>query len=110
MRAIKTVKQNYLPTEEVLALLEDFRLMVNDCVRTGLKENITSMQRLCLATYHSLSEYPTATCYRLTAASRATGILRNYRRSLSKNPRTKVPYAKKLMMTTATASESKAKD
>ncbi len=46
MRAINAVKQNYLPIEEVLALLEDLRLMVNDHARTGLKESITSMGRL----------------------------------------------------------------
>jgi putative transposase len=99
MRVVKAVKQNYLPTEETLELLEDFRLMVNDCIRIGLKESITSMRQLCLVSYHALGEYQTATCYRLTATSRAAGILRNYRKSLGKNLRTKVPHARKLMLT-----------
>jgi len=37
---------------------------------------------------------------RLGAISAATSILRNYRKAKSKNPRTGVPYARKLMMTT----------
>jgi hypothetical protein len=37
VRVIKSVKQNYQPTPEILTLLEDFRLMVNDCIRIALK-------------------------------------------------------------------------
>ncbi len=99
MRVVKAVKQNYCPTGETLALLEDFRLMVNDCIRIGLRENITSMRRVCLKSYHALAGYPAVTYYRLTAISRAAGILRTYRKSLGKNPGTKIPYAEKLMLT-----------
>src|SRR3989449_4332737 len=49
LQAVKAVRQNYHPTEEVLSLLEDFRCMVNDCVRIGLRENLTSMKSLCSA-------------------------------------------------------------
>src|SRR2546426_11255938 len=49
LRVVKTVRQSYRPTEEILSLLEDFRCMVNDCVRIGLKENVTSMKSLCSA-------------------------------------------------------------
>jgi putative transposase len=99
MRVVKAVRQSYCPGTEALELLEDFRLMVNDCIRIGLKENITSMRRLSLASYHALAEYPGATCYRLTATSRAAGILRTYRKSLGKNPQTKMPHAKRPMLT-----------
>lgn len=37
--------------------------------------------------------------YKLTAISKATGILRNYRKTLRKRPNTKKPYAAKLMLT-----------
>ena len=78
--------------------------MINDCIRIALKreaegEIITSMQRLSLASYHALAQHPVATKYRLTAISRATGILRTYRKAMSKNRLTKRPYAAKLMMT-----------
>jgi putative transposase len=58
LQAVKAVRQNYRPTEEILSLLEDFRCMVNDCVRIGLKENLTSMKSLSLSAYHQLSAIP----------------------------------------------------
>ena len=99
MRVVKSVRQYYSPTKETHGLLEDFRLMVNDCVRIGLKENITSMRRLCLASYRALAEHPAVTYYRLTAISRAAGVLRSYRKSLRRNSQMKIPHAKKLMLT-----------
>jgi len=78
--------------------------MVNDCIRIALKmwaegDAITSMRRLCLASYHTLTQYPIATCYRLTAISKAAGILKTYRKALRKNPAARRPYARKLMLT-----------
>ncbi len=99
IEAIKSVKQNYRPTDEILALLNDFRLMLNDCIRIGLKENVTSTKSLSLKAYHQLSAYDLPTCYRLTAISRAAGILRNLRRELKRNPNTMVPYASRLGLT-----------
>jgi putative transposase len=61
MRVVKAVWQYYSPSEDILGLLEDFRLMINDCIRIGLKENITSMRRLCLASYLALAKYPAVT-------------------------------------------------
>lgn len=86
MRAVKSVKQNYIATPEILSLLEEFRKMVNDCIRIGLAENITSMQSLSKKAYHQLKRYDIPTRYRLTAISKATGILRNYRKTLKKHP------------------------
>ena len=59
MQGVKSVKQRYQPSSEVLELLEDFRLMVNDCIRIGLEkegqgEAISSMRRLSLVCYHKL--------------------------------------------------------
>lgn len=98
MRAVKAVKQSSTPSAKILSLLEDFRCMVNDCIRIGLQENITSMKALSLKAYHQLETYDIATYYRLTAISKATGILRNYRKSLRKNPNIKEPYACKLIL------------
>src|SRR2546422_9308633 len=55
LQAVKAVRQNYHPTEEVLSLLEDFRCMVSDCVRIGLRENLTSMKSLSLSVPPALS-------------------------------------------------------
>lgn len=99
MQAIKSVRQNYEPTEETLELIKDFRLMVNDCIRIGFELGITSMKKLSLASYHALKEYHVASCYSLTAISKASGILRNYRKAIRKNPNTKKPYAGKPILT-----------
>jgi hypothetical protein len=95
VRVLKSVVQSYTPSEEIIDLLDSFRLMLNDYIRIGIRENVTSMKSLSLKAYHQLSQYQIPTRYRLTAISTAAGILRNYRKSLRKNSQTKVPYAKK---------------
>ena len=99
MQVVKAVRQNYRPTEEILSLLEDFRCMVNDCVRIGLRENVTSMKSLSMKAYHQLSAYDVPTRYRLTAISRAAGILRNYRRELKRGRSARVPYVTRPSLT-----------
>jgi len=99
MDAIKAVHQNIKPSEDLLVLLNEFRKMVNDCIRIGLDENITSTKSLSLKAYHQLERYKVPTYYRLTAISKAVGILRNYRKKLQKHPNAKKPYASKLMLT-----------
>ena len=99
--AVKSVKQNYTPSEQLLHLLNDFRLMVNDCIRIGMEEsNATSLKSLSLKAYHQLSNYEVPTYYRLCAISAATGILKNYRKASRKKPNVKTPYARRLMLTT----------
>nr|MDO8135294.1 transposase [Candidatus Njordarchaeum guaymaensis] len=72
--------------------------MVNDCIRVGLAENATSMKALSKRTYHELAKYDVPTYYRLTAISKAAGILRNYRHALRKQPKVKKPYATRLVL------------
>ncbi len=97
-RVVKSVKQHYVPNVQVLDLLEQFRWMVNDCIRIGLEEHITSMKSLSLKSYHALAKYPIYAAYRLTAISAAAGILRNYRKAKRKNPNVKEPYAHQLRL------------
>lgn len=99
MQAFKAVKQIYAPHPELLNLLDEFRRMVNNCIRIGLAENISSMKALSKKCYHELTKYDVLTRYCLTAISKATSILRNYRHSLRKNPMIKKPYASKPMLT-----------
>jgi len=104
VQTVKSVRQMYLPSPEVLGLLEDFRLMVNDSIRIGLeKENqgeiISSMRKLSMACYHRLAVYGLPTYYRLTAISKAAGILRSYRREKAKNRKARKPFATKLLLT-----------
>lgn len=97
MLAIKTVKQAYQPTPEILRLLEEFRLMVNDCIRVGLRfemeNNATpSMKRLSLLCYGLLKSYEVYSRYRLTAISKAAGILSARRKSIKRGFFTRTPY------------------
>lgn len=81
-------------------MLEQFRRMMNDCVRIGLAENVTSLKSLSTKTYHQLVTYDAMSYYKLCASSRATGILRNYRKARRKNPEIKEPYARRPQLTT----------
>ena len=72
--------------------------MVNDCVRIGLENNLTSMKSLSLKCYHQLDKYSISTCYRLTAISSAAGILRNYRKVKRRNENIDEPYSRKFRL------------
>ena len=100
MRAVKAVQQYYTASPEILRMLEQFRQMLNDCVRIGLSENVTSLKSLSRKAYRQLATYDLMSYYKLCAISKATGILRNYRKARRKNPKTKEPYARRLQLTT----------
>lgn len=91
--AFKTVQQRLLSNADVLVLLGQFRCMLNDCIRIGLTENVTSLRALSLKAYRQLSCYDVMSYYKLCAISKAAGILRNYRRAKRRNTRAKIPYA-----------------
>lgn len=80
MLALKTVRQGYTPNDDLLSLLEEFRHMLNECIRIGLRENLTNLKALSVKAYGHLSRYD-AMSYKLCAISRAAGILRNYRKA-----------------------------
>ena len=100
MQVFKSVWQHYTATSDTLWLLEQFRHMLNDCIRIGLAENVTSLKSLSLKAYRKLSRYDVVSYYKLCAISAATGILRNYRKAKRKNPCAKEPYARRLRLTT----------
>jgi putative transposase len=100
MRAVKTVQQYYKPGPEILQMLEQFRQILNECVRIGVSENVTSLRSLSTKAYHQLATYDLMSYYKLCAISRAAGILKNYHKAVRKNPKTKEPYARRLQLTT----------
>ena len=100
MQVFKSVWQHYAPTPETSWLLEQFRQMLNDRIRIGLSENLTSLKSLSLKAYRQISRYDVASHCKLCAISAATGILRNYRKAKRKNPYVKEPYARRLRLTT----------
>src|SRR2546427_4144245 len=97
--AVRSVRQKHQASLELLWLLDEFRRMVNVCIAVGIEENVSSLKTLSLASYHRLSR-DILGYYRLGAIGIATGILRNYRKAVRKNPRTRTPYARKLVLTT----------
>src|SRR5438445_12299655 len=93
VRVLKSVRRNYEPSEEVLNLLDTFRMMTNDCVRIGLANNASTLKRLSLLCYEELSRYRVVSYYKLHAISRAAGILASRKKSIRRGVATKDPYA-----------------
>jgi len=69
--AVKSVWQHYAPTLEVLELLEVFRRMVNESIRIGLANEVSSLRKLSLLSYNQLAQYDSPSCYKLSAISRS---------------------------------------
>ena len=99
-QAVKVVRQRYTSTPETLYLLEQFRQMLNDCVRIGLVENVTSLKSLSLKAYEQLAGYDMMSYYKVCAVSRATGILRNYRKAKRLGKPVKEPHASRPQLVT----------
>jgi len=78
---------------EALWLLELFRRMVNDSIRIGLANNVSSLRKLSLLSYSQLAWYDSPSYYKLCAISRAAGILAARKKSLKRGFSTRQPYA-----------------
>jgi len=91
--ALKSVWQYYAPTRDVLGLLEVFRRMLNESIRIGLANNVSSLRKLSLLSYNQLAQYDSPSCYKLCAISRAAGILASRKKSLRRGFPTREPYA-----------------
>jgi hypothetical protein len=61
VQVIKAAKQNYNPSPEILELLAVSKQMVNDCIRIGIAESVTSKQSLTRKAYHQLVKYKVPT-------------------------------------------------
>ena len=85
--------QYYAPTGDVFQLLDVFRQMVNDSIRTGLLNGACSLRMLSLLSYNQLARYDSPSCYKLCAISRAAGILAARKKSVRRGLPTKTPYA-----------------
>jgi hypothetical protein len=54
--AIKSIRQFHSPEEEILTVMETFRQMVNDCLRIGLANDISTIRgSASYATMHLLA-------------------------------------------------------
>ena len=100
MKIMKCVQQQYVSAPIITNLMENFRMMLNDCIRLGVKENISSMKQLSLKCYPYLKRYNVLSYYKLCAISRASGILKNYHNFIRKGKKVKVPYVFKPQLVT----------
>jgi putative transposase len=75
--------------------METFRQMVNDCIRIGLENNISTMKKLCSVAYKQLAYYDIISYYKLCAISRAAGILTNRKKSMQRGKTPRKPYARR---------------
>jgi hypothetical protein len=72
--------------------------MVNDCIKTGLETDTSSLKRLSTLSYRQLKRYQCPSAYRLAAISRAAGILASRKKSLRRGYPTKTPYMAKRVL------------
>ncbi len=70
-----------------------FRRMVNESIRVGLANDVSSLRRLSLLSYSRLAQYDSPSCYKLCAISRAAGILASRKKSLKRGFPTRTPYS-----------------
>jgi putative transposase len=66
--------------------------MVNDCVRIGLANNVSTMKRLSQLSYRQLRKYDILSYYKSCAISQAAGILSSRKKSIGRGIKTKNPY------------------
>jgi putative transposase len=75
-----------------------FRFMVNECVRIGLQNDVSSMKSLSKMTYEKLAKYDVMSYYKLCAISHSAGILTNRRKSIKRGLQPREPYAKRPLL------------
>jgi putative transposase len=93
---IKDHAQNKLP-DEVFGLMKDFRLMVNETIRAGILNKVTSKFALCKIVYHGLrKDYNVYSQYIPAACEVAGAILKNHRKRKRRDPKTGPPFVKRL--------------
>jgi putative transposase len=93
LRAIRSVWQYYAPSREVLVLLNVFRRMINNSIRIGMVNDVSSLRRLSILSYSQLADYDSPSCYKLCAISRAAGILSARKKSIKRGHPSREPYA-----------------
>lgn len=101
MGAVKVVKQLYSPTP-VLQMMEMFRQMVNDCIRIGLENDVSTRIKLTKLCYHELERYNIYSTYKICAISHAAGILANRKTSIRRGCKPRQPYAIRPLLTAYT--------
>ncbi|MGI0058862.1 MAG: RNA-guided endonuclease InsQ/TnpB family protein, partial [Nitrosotalea sp.] len=90
MRAVKSVKQQH-NCIDLDNLMEEFRFMVNEAIRTGIKKNITSKLRLRNELYYRFKN-GFHVSYINMSVFKAHALLKAHRKALKKNHNVRQPY------------------
>jgi len=93
--AAKSIKQHYTFHSDIVSMMQIFKDMVNHCIRIGLENNVSTLKKLSLLSYHKLSEYNIQSKYKLTAISQACGRLSQMKRDIKKGRVVKSPFVQK---------------
>jgi len=93
--AIKSIKQNFSPNQDLQLLMETFKDMVNHCIRIGLENNCSTLKKLSLLAYHELNQYNISSSYKLNAISQACGRLSQMKKDIKKGRKVKSPFVQK---------------
>jgi len=96
--ARKSVTQRFKPSDAILDLMRDFKAMTNICIQVGLQHDASTLKRLSLLSYHELQAFHVPSYYKLCAISKAAGILAARKKSIRRGYPTKIPYLKKLLL------------
>ncbi len=73
-------------------MMETFRQIVNECIRIGLDNNISTLRKFSSNHYHDLKKYDIQSKYKLTAISQACVRLAQMKRSIREGKTPKFPY------------------
>lgn len=93
--AVKSIKQDYVFSNDITLLMETFKEMVNFCIKIGLQENISTLKKFSSLHYKDLSQFEIQSKYKLTAMSQAMGRLAQRKRDMKKGKILKSPYVSK---------------
>jgi putative transposase len=96
--ALRSVKQPFRASPEILEMMRIFRRMVNECITIGMQNDVATMKHLSNLSYKSLGRYDIVAYYKLCAISRAAGILANRKKSLKRGYPTRKPCAHRQML------------
>lgn len=98
--AVKSIKQPYQPTQEILSMMKIFTEMVNKVIMIGLANNTSTLYKLSKLAYHELNQYDIPSYYKLSAISEARGKLALRKRQIKKGIKSKPPFIIKPHLTT----------
>ncbi len=95
MYGIKSIKQTCHPDPELVSIMDTFKEMVNNCIRIGFENDVSTLKKFSSMFYHELDRYQIQSKYKLTAMSQACGRLAQMKNDIKKGKKVRSPYVQK---------------